>query len=264
MSGSPITVAKGEDRRVLCDAQSRRAIAAYLYTAAGQGESTTDLAWDGHLQAFEYGEELGQSSRFADGPQMLSVDIDVERLAQERRRVGTFLRWGLVPAFAQGVPGTYATHNARIETVRSAPAFRTAWQRGQRCLVIAQGFYEWQVVEGGKQPWYIACADQPTFAFAGLWDQSRAADGEPLLSCTVLTLPASPLMAGIHNTKQREPAILRREDHEAWLTGTADAAWACLRSYPDELRSAWPVSRRVNVASNDDLALIDPLALPAD
>jgi NAD+ synthase (glutamine-hydrolysing) len=90
MSGSPITVAKGEDRRVLCDAQSRRAIAAYLYTAAGQGESTTDLAWDGHLQAFEYGEELGQSSRFADGPQMLSVDIDVERLAQERRRVGTF------------------------------------------------------------------------------------------------------------------------------------------------------------------------------
>ncbi len=179
------------------------------------------------------------------------------------RRVGTFLRWGLVPAFAQGVPGTYATHNARIETVRTAPAFRTAWQRGQRCLVIAQGFYEWQVVEGGKQPWYIACADQPTFAFAGLWDQSRAADGEPLLSCTVLTLPASPLMAGIHNTKQREPAILRREDHEAWLTGTADEAWACLRSYPDELRSAWPVSRRVNVASNDDLALIDPLAQPA-
>ena len=179
------------------------------------------------------------------------------------RRVGTFLRWGLVPAFAQGVPGTYATHNARIETVRTAPAFRTAWQRGQRCLVIAQGFYEWQVVEGDKQPWYIACADQPTFAFAGLWDQSRAADGEPLLSCTVLTLPASPLMAGIHNTKQREPAILRREDHEAWLTGTADEAWAGLRSYPDELRSAWPVSRRVNVASNDDLALIDPLAQPA-
>ena len=90
MSGSPITVGKGADRRVLCDAQSRRTIAAYLYTAAGQGESTTDLAWDGHSFAYEYGELLGENSRFARGASSLSVDIDVERLAQERRRVGTF------------------------------------------------------------------------------------------------------------------------------------------------------------------------------
>ena len=90
ISGSPITVGKGADRRVLCDAQSRRTIAAYLYTAAGQGESTTDLAWDGHSFAYEYGELLGENSRFARGASSLSVDIDVERLAQERRRVGTF------------------------------------------------------------------------------------------------------------------------------------------------------------------------------
>ncbi|MBC7430497.1 MAG: NAD(+) synthase [Rubritepida sp.] len=90
MSGSPITVGKGADRRLLCDAQSRRAIAAYLYTAAGQGESTTDLAWDGHLFGYEYGELLGEAPRFAPGASTLSVDIDVERLVQERRRVGTF------------------------------------------------------------------------------------------------------------------------------------------------------------------------------
>ena len=90
MSGSPITVGKGADRRLLCDAQSRRAIAAYLYAAAGNGESTTDLSWDGHLFAYEYGDLLGEAPRFARGASTLSVDVDVEKLAQERRRVGTF------------------------------------------------------------------------------------------------------------------------------------------------------------------------------
>jgi len=90
MSGSPITVGKAEDRRVLCDAQSRRCIAAYLYCAAGAGESTTDLAWDGQLTAFEYGAALGESARFADTVQRIFVDIDVERMVAERRRVGTF------------------------------------------------------------------------------------------------------------------------------------------------------------------------------
>jgi putative SOS response-associated peptidase YedK len=173
------------------------------------------------------------------------------------QREGALMRFGLVPFFARGEPGPYSTINARIETLRTTPAFRTAWKRGQRCLVIAKGFYEWQVVAGGKQPWYIHCADQPTFAFAGLWDSSTPPAGEPLLSCTIITLPASPLMARIHNMKQREPAILRREDHEAWLTGTPDEAFACLQPYPDELLSAWPVSKRVNSPVNDDPSLVE-------
>ena len=181
--------------------------------------------------------------------------VPVIRL-HDGEREGVMMRFGLIPFFAHGEAGKYSTINARIETLRSSPAYRTAWKRGQRCLVIARGFYEWQVAGDAKQPWYISCADQPTFAFAGIWDSSTPPDGEPILSCTIITLPASPLMAQIHNTKHREPAILRREQHDTWLGGTADEAFACLAPYPDELRSAWPVSRRVNAPRNNDESLI--------
>jgi putative SOS response-associated peptidase YedK len=154
------------------------------------------------------------------------------------------------------VAGSFNTINARIETFRDSPAYRDAWRRGQRCLVLASAFYEWQEVPGGKQPFYIGCADQEVFAFAGLWDRSTPPDGEPIYSCTVITLAASPMMADIHNTRQREPAILRPEDHETWLGGTPDAAFACLAQYPDELRSAWPVSKQVNNAKNQGPQLI--------
>jgi NAD+ synthase (glutamine-hydrolysing) len=95
LSGSPVVVGKAEDRRALADAQSRSTISAYLYTAAGMGESTTDLAWDGQLSAFEAGELLGEGARFSDEAEMLVVDIDVEKLAQERRRIGSFRDAGL-------------------------------------------------------------------------------------------------------------------------------------------------------------------------
>jgi putative SOS response-associated peptidase YedK len=166
------------------------------------------------------------------------------------RRELARMRWGLIPFFAHGEAGRYATFNARVETVRTSPAYRGPWRRGQRCLVPAEGFYEWQVVPGGKQPWYIGCADQTLCAFAGLWDSSTPPGGEPILSVTVITLPASPMMAEIHNTKQREPAILRREDHETWLSGTPEEAFACLQPYADALRSAWPVERDVPRAAH--------------
>jgi putative SOS response-associated peptidase YedK len=170
------------------------------------------------------------------------------------------MRWGLIPFFAKGDPGPYSTINARIETVTSSPAYRTAWKRGQRCLVIAAGFYEWQVIEGGKQPYYITCADQPVFGFAGIWDLSTPPEGNPILSCSIVTLPASPLMAQIHNTKLREPAILRREDWDIWLTGSTENAFACLKQYADDLRSAWPVSRKVNNPKNNDGSLLERAA----
>lgn len=173
------------------------------------------------------------------------------------------MRWGLIPFFANGEPGSYSTINARIETLRTSPAYRSAWKRGQRCLVVAQGFYEWQVIPGGKQPWYISCADQAVFGFAGLWDVSTPVGGEPVLSCTIITLPASPLMADIHNTKHREPAIIRREDREIWLQGTPEQAFACLRAYDDPLRSAWPVSRKVNTPRNEGADLMEPLRTDA-
>lgn len=181
--------------------------------------------------------------------------VPVIRMHEGRQEL-VRMRFGLIPFFARGVPGQYSTINARVETVRTSPAYRTAWKRGQRCLVVASGFYEWQVIADGKQPWYVSCADQPVFAFAGLWDQSVPEEGEPILSCTIITLPASPFMAQIHNTKLREPAILQRKDRECWLNGTPDEAFACLVSYPDDLRSAWPVSKRVNSPRNNDERLI--------
>jgi putative SOS response-associated peptidase YedK len=175
---------------------------------------------------------------------------------QDGQRQLLRMRFGLIPFFAKGAPGQYSTINARVETVRTSPAYRTAWKRGQRCLVIATGFYEWQVIADGKQPWYVSCADQPVFGFAGLWDQSTPDGGEPILSCTIITLPASPFMAQIHNTKLREPAILQRKHQQAWLAATPEEAFACLEPYPDDLRSAWPVSKRVNSPRNNDERLI--------
>lgn len=183
-----------------------------------------------------------------------SVTVPVIRWHEGRREL-TGMRWGLIPGFARGIAGSFSTINARVESVRTSPAYRDAWKRGRRCLIPANGFYEWQAVAGDKQPWFIGCADQPVFAFAGLWDSSTPQNGEPILSCTILTLPASAMMADIHNARQREPAILKREQWQCWLNGSADEAYACLRQYPDELRSAWPVSKRVNTPRNNDAAL---------
>lgn len=175
-------------------------------------------------------------------------------------RQGVRLRWGLIPYFAQGIPPRYSTINARIETVQSAPSYRGAWSRGQRCLVAARGFYEWQTQSDGKRrvPYYIHLDDQEIFAFAGLWDASRTAEGHWVESCVHITMPANKLVGEIHNTQRRMPAILAREDREAWLEGSAEEAWRALKPYPDDHMVAWPVSTRVNKPENDDPQLLAP------
>ncbi len=98
------------------------------------------------------------------------------------------------------------------------------------------------------------------FGFAGLWDRSVREDGTAIESCTIITLPASPLMAEIHNAKKRMPAILRGEDHERWLAGSPEEARAALRQYPDELLHAWKVGPRVNSPKNNDAAPLELVA----
>jgi putative SOS response-associated peptidase YedK len=189
-------------------------------------------------------------------------DVPVVRMRKGERQ-GVRLRWGLIPYFAQGVPPKYSTINARIETVQTAPSYRGSWSRGQRCLVIAQGFYEWQTQADGKSrvPYYIHLNDQELFAFAGLWDASRTAQGAWVESCVHLTMPANRLLTEIHNTQHRMPAILAHEDREAWLSGSTEEAWAALKPYPDEHMVAWPVSTRVNKPANDDARLIEPVGV---
>jgi putative SOS response-associated peptidase YedK len=172
---------------------------------------------------------------------------------------GTMMRWGLIPFFARGVPPKYSTINARIESIETAPAYRGPWNRAQRCVLPAGGFYEWHLSESGvRQPFYIHLADQDVFGFAGLWDRSIGPEG-PVESCTLITMPANPLLSQIHNVQHRMPAILRATDHAAWLKGDAAQARAALIEYPADTMVAWPVSTRVNSPRNDGAVLIEPL-----
>jgi putative SOS response-associated peptidase YedK len=177
-------------------------------------------------------------------------------------RVGETLRWGLIPFFAKGEPPKYSAINARIETVETAASYRGPWKRGQRCLQVASGFYEWHLgADGKKFPYYIHLNDQEHFAFAALWDSSTKQDGSVIESVVHITMPANELMADIHNTgnnPHRMPAILRAEDHEAWLTGSVDEARAVLRQYATDLMVAYRVSTKVNTPKNNSPDLIEP------
>ncbi len=183
-------------------------------------------------------------------------------------RQGLMMRWGLVPYFARGVPPKYSTINATIERLQEGSAWRAPWQRAQRCVLPAAGFYEWHVrPDGSKWPYYITCIDQPVFGFAGLWDRSIAEDGEQTLSCAIITLPANELMRDIHNggpTPLRMPAILALAEVEPWLTGTSADARAVLKQYPSSLMLAHPVGGRVNSTKNDDPSLTQAVALDAE
>jgi putative SOS response-associated peptidase YedK len=176
---------------------------------------------------------------------------------------GVTVRWGLVPFFTRGELPQYSTINARIETLETAASYRGPWRRGQRCIQLASGFYEWHVnVHGRKAPYLITVADQELFGFAALWDRSVREDGTAIESCVHVTMPANELMAEIHNTgnnPHRMPAILRAEDREAWLTGTPEEARAVLKPYRADLMHAYEVSTRVNSVRNNSPDLIEPV-----
>jgi putative SOS response-associated peptidase YedK len=174
------------------------------------------------------------------------------------------VRWGLVPFFCAGEPPKYSTINARIETFETAASYRGPWQRSQRALQLASGFYEWHLDEHGrKAPYLITVADQGLFSFAGLWDRSMKDDGTVVESVVHITMPANELMADIHNTgnnPHRMPAVVRAEDRDLWLGGSADEARSALQPYPAGLMVAYEVSTRVNSVKNNEPSLIDPVA----
>jgi putative SOS response-associated peptidase YedK len=173
-----------------------------------------------------------------------------------------WMTWGFRPAWFHPKPGQQPAINARAETLLGRPMFRDELARN-RCLIPADGFYEWQVVQGQrrKQPMYIRRKDGSLFAFAGLymqrWGESRR---EPEQSCVIITTLPNELVAPIHN---RMPVILAREDEDLWLDPTVTdrvAALACLQPYPSEQLEAYPVSDLVNSVRNDRLELIEPAA----
>jgi len=182
-------------------------------------------------------------------------------VAESGEREAAQMRWGLIPYWAYGVPLKASTINATVERIDSAPSYREAWLRGQRCILVMGGFYEPHVnADGSRDPFFVRLADREVFGAAGLWDRSRRADGSYVFSCTLITVPANPLLAEVHNGKQRMPAILASSDHEPWLTGAPPQARAALKPYPDELMAAWRVSRRVNNPRlPNDASLIEPI-----
>jgi putative SOS response-associated peptidase YedK len=171
-----------------------------------------------------------------------------------------FFTWGLIPSWAKDPSIGNRMINARAETLAEKPSFRNAFRR-RRCLVLADGFYEWRKDDGkSKTPMYIRLEDGSPFAFAGLWEIWNAPDGSQVLSCAIITTEPNPLMAKIHN---RMPVILPQAAHMPWLhSGEADtkALSALLKPYPAEEMVAYPVSKLVNSPANDVPAVIEPLS----
>lgn len=181
------------------------------------------------------------------------------RLApRAQKREFTYLTWGLIPSWAKDIRMGSRLINARAETVAEKPSYRAAFKR-RRCLIPADGFYEWQKLEDRKQPYYIAMRDRNPFAIAGLWEHWEGGDGSVIQSCTLLTTEPNELVAPLHN---RMPVILHPADYEEWLHPGADPGQLMhlLRPYPAAEMVAYPVSAFVNSPANDGPDCIQPLA----
>jgi putative SOS response-associated peptidase YedK len=171
-----------------------------------------------------------------------------------------FFRWGLIPFWAEDPAIGNRMINARSETLAEKPSFRAAYRR-RRCLVLADGFYEWRKEPGSrsKTPYLVRMASGEPFAFAGLWEAWRP-DDTPVLSCTIITTRPNELVAPIHN---RMPVILPREAYDLWLDpGEKRPAELdpLLGPYPAAEMTAYPVSRIVNNPQNDVPEVVEPVA----
>jgi putative SOS response-associated peptidase YedK len=171
------------------------------------------------------------------------------------------MRWGLIPRWAKpGQSKGPAPFNARAETLLEKPMFKSLVSR-KRCLVPANGYYEWKQVAGRKQPYFFQPADHELFAFAGLYDEYEGDDGEPVGTYTVVTTEANELTREYHD---RMPVILPREAEEEWVSREQTdgrAVTQLLAPYPPDQMTVRPVSPEVNNVRNNDPSLIEPLDL---
>lgn len=183
-------------------------------------------------------------------------DLPVVTSAQGSRTL-EIMRWGLIPSWARDTKIGRSTFNARAEGVDTTPAFRGAWKAARRCLVVADGYYEWRKTD--KQPFAMALGNRGVMTFAGLWDIWRAPDGGTVKSFAVITTRANDLAATIHD---RMPVILASDCWAAWLgeTGaTQNELKAMLKPYPSECMALWPVDRRVGNVRYDSPDLFEPI-----
>jgi putative SOS response-associated peptidase YedK len=185
--------------------------------------------------------------------------VPAVRAGAEGARAFAMLHWGLVPKWAKERAIGNRMINARAETLAEKPAFRDAFRK-RRCLVLTDGWYEWQVAPGGKQPWFVRRKGGGPFAFAGLWERWKdPADGSTLESCTIVTTDASASIRKIHD---RMPVVLEESGWDRWLdTAWSDTGTLSALLVPADPKSleAWPVSREVNAPKNQGAQLIESI-----
>ncbi|MBV9310884.1 MAG: SOS response-associated peptidase [Solirubrobacterales bacterium] len=193
----------------------------------------------------------------APGDDVLAITTD--RDGQPR---GEMLRWGLVPSWAREPRTGLKLINARVESVAQRPAFRASLERF-RCLILADGFYEWRAVAGRKQPFHITRVDGKPFSFAGLWSIWRAQDGTSIRSCAILTTSANSVVAELHD---RMPVILEREAEDAWLATMSPRDMGpdgLLAGLPDSMTAMRAVGPAVNDARYDGPECLAPASARA-
>ena len=170
-----------------------------------------------------------------------------------------YMRWGLVPFWAKDIKIGYRMINARSETVSTSNAFKNALKK-RRCLVIADGFYEWKLEGSKKTPMYITLKGHEPFAFAGLWETWKSPEGNIVPSCTIITCEPNELIATIHD---RMPVILPQEAEDTWLRPDLED-WTVLKSFlipfPAGSMQAYHVSDLVNSPKNDTPECIEPMS----
>ena len=227
------------------------------------GRFTQRMTWRGvHERMDLIGRPLNLRPRYNVAP---GQDVAVVRAAQSGRCLA-MLRWGLLPAWAKDPTIAWKLINARSETAAEKPSFRSAF-RDRRCLIPADGFYEWERRDGAKQPWLFALRDDAPFAFAGLWERWRIPEGaaltgslaerspgETVETCTILTTAANDTVTPVHG---RMPVILSDNAWDPWLAGED----VPLAPYPAADMTAHPVSTLVNRAANEDPRCAEPIAL---
>lgn len=189
---------------------------------------------------------------------MQTIDGDFESgSSEESRRFLELAQWGLVPTWARGDSKMRPMINARAETAAEKPSFRSAFKK-RRCLIPADGFYEWKNEKGKKIPVRITLKDTPLFAFAGLYEDSKDSEGAKVRTCTILTVEANSKIAPVH---ERMPVILKPESEDIWLRTDAEdkeRLMSCLVPCPEELIDIYEVSTVVNSARIDTPECIEP------
>jgi putative SOS response-associated peptidase YedK len=186
-----------------------------------------------------------------------SAQVLAVRQLPDNERELVALRWGLIPHWAKDPSVGNRLANARAESAAEKPSFRESFRR-RRCLIPADGFYEWKRAAGRKEPYYIRLRDGHPIGFAGLWDRWRNPDGEPIESCTVLTTDANELVRALHD---RMPVIVDPKDYAAWLDPNLQEPGSLqhmLRPFRADQMIAFPVSRRVNDPRNEAPDCIEP------